>query len=163
MIRCNTPEPLADLERLRQEFTHTHHGLLKLIGRRHVRSNNSWMHNYHRLVKGKDRCSLLMHPDDMLPRDIEDGGLVTVSSRVGSLRVRGEASENVMPGVVSLPHGWGHGRAGVRLAVAQAHAGVSIDVSSSTWRLCRRLAGNVPVKQSPVRRTAAHARPFQRW
>jgi anaerobic selenocysteine-containing dehydrogenase len=144
MIRCNTPEPLADLERLRQEFTHTHHGLLKLIGRRHVRSNNSWMHNYHRLVKGKDRCSLLMHPDDMLPRDIEDGGLVTVSSRVGSLRVRVEASENVMPGVVSLPHGYGHHRAGIRMAVARKHAGVSCNDLTDELAL-DALSGNAAV------------------
>ena len=144
MIRCNTPEPLADLERLRQEFTHTHHGLLKLIGRRHVRSNNSWMHNYHRLVKGKDRCSLLMHPDDMLPRDIEDGGLVTVSSRVGSLRVRVEASEHVMPGVVSLPHGYGHHRAGIRMEVARKHAGVSCNDLTDELAL-DALSGNAAV------------------
>jgi anaerobic selenocysteine-containing dehydrogenase len=144
MIRCNTPEPLADLERLRQEFTHTHHGLLKLIGRRHVRSNNSWMHNYHRLVKGKDRCSLLMHPDDMRPRDIEDGGLVTVSSRVGSLRVRVEASENVMPGVVSLPHGYGHHRAGIRMEVARKHAGVSCNDLTDELAL-DALSGNAAV------------------
>jgi len=144
MIRCNTPEPLADLERLRQEFTHTHRGLLKLIGRRHVRSNNSWMHNYHRLVKGKDRCSLLMHPDDMLPRDIEDGGLVTISSRVGSVQVQVEASQDVMPGVVSLPHGYGHNRSGIRMAVARKHAGVSCNDLTDELAL-DRLSGNAAV------------------
>ena len=144
MIRCNTPEPLADLERLRQEFTHTRHGLLRLIGRRHVRSNNSWMHNYHRLVKGKDRCSLLMHPDDMLPRDIEDGGLVTISSRVGSVQVQVEASQDVMPGVVSLPHGYGHNRSGIRMAVARKHAGVSCNDLTDELAL-DALSGNAAV------------------
>lgn len=125
IIRCNTPEPLADLERLRREFHQPHHGLLKLIGRRHVRDNNSWMHNYRRLVKGKNRCSLLMHPDDMDQRDIANGIEVTLSSRAGSVQVKVESSADVMPGVVSLPHGYGHNRAGIRMGIAASHAGVS--------------------------------------
>jgi anaerobic selenocysteine-containing dehydrogenase len=124
-IRCDTPQPLADLARLREQFSRPHHGLLSLIGRRHVRSNNSWMHNYHRLMKGKGRCTLLMHPTDMAQRDIEDGADVTVSSRVGSVKVAVEASETMMPGVVSLPHGFGHNREGIRLGIASEHAGVS--------------------------------------
>jgi anaerobic selenocysteine-containing dehydrogenase len=124
-IRCNTPEPLADLARLREQFSQPHHGLLSLIGRRHVRSNNSWMHNYHRLMKGKKRCTLLMHPRDMAQRDINDGDEVTVSSRVGSLTVPVEATETMMRGVVSLPHGFGHDREGTRLGLAHQHAGVS--------------------------------------
>ena len=125
VIRCDTPEPLADLARLRDEFAQPHHGLLKLIGRRHVRSNNSWMHNYHRLVKGRERCTLLMHPSDMKRRDIGDGSRVTVSSRTGTVQLAVEASEDIMPGVVSLPHGYGHDRPGIRMAVAREHAGVS--------------------------------------
>ncbi len=125
LIRCDTPQPLADLARLREEFEQPHHGLLKLIGRRHVRSNNSWMHNYRRLVKGRERCTLMMHPRDMARREIDDGGLVTVSSRVGSVQVAVEATEDIMPGVVSLPHGYGHDRDGIRLGIAQEHAGVS--------------------------------------
>jgi len=125
LIRCDTPEPLADLARLREEFGQPDHGLLRLIGRRHVRSNNSWMHNYHRLVKGKERCTLLMHPSDMKRRDIGDGSRVTVSSRTGAVRLAVEASEDMMPGVVSLPHGYGHDRPGIRMAVAREHAGVS--------------------------------------
>ena len=144
LIRCNTPEPLADLQRLHHEFSQPRHGLLKLIGRRHVRSNNSWMHNYHRLVKGRDRCSLLMHPDDMRHRDIEDGGQVAVSSRVGSVRVRVEASEDLMPGVVSLPHGYGHNRAGIRMDVARRHAGVSCNDITDELAL-DGLSGNAAV------------------
>ena len=144
LIRCNSPEPLADLERLRQEFSQPHHGLLKLIGRRHVRSNNSWMHNYRRLVKGKDRCSLLMHPQDMVPRDIEDGAEVTISSRAGSVQVRVESSEDVMQGVVSLPHGYGHDRDGIRMDIARKHAGVSCNDITDELAL-DELSGNAAV------------------
>ena len=77
-----------------------------LIGRRHVRSNNSWMHNYQRLVKGKPRHQLLMHPTDMAARALQDGQRVRVHSRVGVVEVEALASEEMMPGVVSLPHGW---------------------------------------------------------
>ena len=100
---------------------------LSLIGRRHLRSNNSWMHNSQRLVKGKDRCTLLMHPDDAEARQLEDGQVVEVASRVGQVQLRVEVSEDIMPGVVSIPHGWGHGRDGVQLQVAQKHAGVSLN------------------------------------
>ncbi len=140
-IRCNTPEPLADLARLRAEFEQPHHGLLKLIGRRHVRSNNSWMHNYRRLVKGRDRCTLLMHPRDMARREIDDGARVTISSRAGSVDVPVEASEEMMPGVVSLPHGYGHNRKGIRMAVAREHAGASCN-DLTDERFLDALSGN---------------------
>ena len=100
-------------------------GELLLIGRRHVRSNNSWMHNYHRLVKGKPRHQLLMHPDDLASRGLSDGQKVRVSSRVGVVEVQVLASVEMMPGVVSLPHGWGHGRPGVQMEIARAQPGAS--------------------------------------
>jgi anaerobic selenocysteine-containing dehydrogenase len=100
---------------------------LALIGRRHVRSNNSWLHNSQRLVKGKPRCTLMIHPRDAASRGIVDGAMVAVASRVGRVEVLAEVTADIEPGVVSLPHGWGHGRPGVRLAVATAHAGVSIN------------------------------------
>ena len=149
MIRCNSPEPLADLQRLQQAFQRPPGGLLKLIGRRHVRDNNSWMHNYRRLVKGRSRCTLLMHPDDMLHRDIEDGTLVTLSSRAGSVQVPVEASEAIMPGVVSLPHGYGHGRPGVRMAIASDHAGVSCNDVTDELAL-DELSGNALLNGVPV-------------
>ena len=102
-------------------------GELLLIGRRDLRSNNSWMHNSQRLVKGPERCTLLMHPDDARARGLAPGQTVQVQSRVGSVPVRLELTDAVMPGVVSLPHGWGHGRPGVQLRVAAAHAGVSMN------------------------------------
>jgi anaerobic selenocysteine-containing dehydrogenase len=132
IIHCNTPEPLADLARLRAEFpakkaeeSADQSDTLQLIGRRHVRSNNSWMHNYRRLVKGKGRCTLLMHPQDMAQRDIAEGIEVSVTSRAGAVQVAVQASEEMMPGVVSLPHGYGHNRDGIRMGIARDHAGVS--------------------------------------
>jgi anaerobic selenocysteine-containing dehydrogenase len=100
-------------------------GELRLIGRRHVRSNNSWMHNSHRLVKGEARHQLLMHPDDLGSRGLIDGERVSVRSRVGEIVVEVKASDEMMPGAVSLPHGWGHDRKGIRLGIAAAHAGAS--------------------------------------
>lgn len=98
---------------------------LRLIGRRHVRSNNSWMHNYQRLVKGKPRHHLLMNPQDMQARGLLDGQRVLVRSRVGEVSVEVLGSDEMFRGVVSLPHGWGHDRPGVQQDVARAHAGVS--------------------------------------
>jgi len=147
-IRCDTPQTLADLERLRSEFPAQGNGAaaagLQLIGRRHVRSNNSWMHNFHRLVKGADRCTLLMHPDDMRARDITQGSEVTISSRVGELTVTVEGSESVMPGVVSLPHGYGHNRPGIRMGIAREHAGVSCNDITDEMAL-DTLSGNAAV------------------
>ncbi len=102
-------------------------GALSLIGRRELRSNNSWMHNSERLVRGKRRCTLLMHPDDAMQRGLHDGDRVRVQSRTGRVEVELEATAAMMPGVVCMPHGWGHGGAGVQLRVAKAHAGASIN------------------------------------
>jgi anaerobic selenocysteine-containing dehydrogenase len=121
---------LADLPRVAHGLEvaqEKHEGVLLLIGRRELRSNNSWMHNSERLVKGKARCTLLMHPDDAAHRHLVDGQMVLIISRVGAVEAPIEVSDAVMPGVVSLPHGWGHGRAGVRLKTAVANAGVSIN------------------------------------
>ncbi len=96
-----------------------------LIGRRHLRSNNSWMHNYDRLVRGRDRSALLAHPDDLKRLGLEPGDQARVTSRTGDVLIKVEATEDLMPGVVSLPHGWGHHRPGTRMQVAAQHAGVS--------------------------------------
>jgi anaerobic selenocysteine-containing dehydrogenase len=102
-------------------------GHLLLIGRRQLRSNNSWMHNSERLVKGKPQCTMLMNPDDAAHRQLVNGQKVLVRSRVGSIVVPVEVSEEMMRGVVSIPHGWGHDRAGNQIEVAQQHAGESIN------------------------------------
>jgi anaerobic selenocysteine-containing dehydrogenase len=127
---------------------------LLLIGRRHLRSNNSWMHNSARLVKGKPRHQLLMNPDDLSKRDLKDGQLVQVSSASGSVDVEVASSNDMMPGVVSLPHGFGHGRAGARLTVANQVAGASAnDVTDAT--LSDPLAGTAALNGVPVTVTAA--------
>ncbi|HZI60536.1 MAG TPA: molybdopterin-dependent oxidoreductase [Pyrinomonadaceae bacterium] len=102
-------------------------GHLQLIGRRQLRSNNSWMHNTERLLRGKPQCTILMHPDDAAHRQLVSGQTVVVKSRVGSVEVPIEVSDEMMPGVVSIPHGWGHDRAGIQLEVAQQHSGTSIN------------------------------------
>lgn len=100
---------------------------LLLIGRRSQRSNNSWMHNAPRLMRGKDRCTLLVHPEDTARLGIDDGQLVTLSGPAGSIVVPVELSDEILAGVVSLPHGWGHDRPGIRLGVAGAHPGASFN------------------------------------
>ena len=100
---------------------------LTLISRRQQRSNNSWMHNSRRLIAGRPRCTLLMHPEDTAARGLTAGSLVTVTSEVGSLEVAVEPSDEMIRGVVSLPHGWGHDRAGARLQVAAERSGASIN------------------------------------
>jgi anaerobic selenocysteine-containing dehydrogenase len=120
---------LADLERLREQRAaraDSGDGLV-LIGRRHLRSNNSWMHNSRRLVKGKSRCTLMINPADAAARELEDGATAVVSSRAGEVRLPVEITDAVMPGVVSIPHGWGHHRAGLGWSTAHAHAGVSVN------------------------------------
>jgi len=126
---------------------------LKLIGRRDVRSNNSWMHNSERLVSGKARCVLWMHPQDAQARGLSDGQSVDISSRVGRISVPLHLSDDIRPGVVSLPHGWGHGRSGVQMRVAQAHAGASINDLSDEL-LVDRISGNAAFSAQPVQVTA---------
>lgn len=126
------PEALVkDIERVKSKFPATAvyetNGDLLLIGRRQLRSNNSWMHNSERLVKGKPLCTILMNPADAAHRELANGENVRVRSRVGSIVLPIEVSDEMMPGVVSIPHGWGHDRPGNQLEVAQQHAGQSIN------------------------------------
>ena len=118
-----------DLPRIRKalESYRLAPGELLLIGRRHVRDNNSWMHNSERLVKGRNRCTLQIHPDDARILGVQNGHLVQVRSRVGNVDIEAEITATLMPGVVSMPHGYGHGRRGVQLDIARQHAGVSIN------------------------------------
>ncbi len=117
---------IADLTRARVELEQASPELV-LIGRRELRSNNSWMHNAERLVRGKNRCTLMIHPSDAAQKGILEGSRVRVNSRVGCIELPAEITENIMPGVVSIPHGFGHARAGVKLEVASKNAGVSIN------------------------------------
>ncbi|MCH7973899.1 MAG: molybdopterin-dependent oxidoreductase [Bacteroidetes bacterium] len=126
---------------------------LLLIGRRHLRSNNSWMHNSKRLVNGKDRCTLFINPKDAESNNIEDGNTVNVNSKTGLVKIKAEITKDIKPGVVSIPHGWGHNRSGIVLNVAKEHSGVSINDLTDD-NLIDKLSGNaafsgVPVKVSP--------------
>lgn len=120
---------VKDVERVKARLLDGVHsnGQLLLIGRRQLRGNNSWMHNYQRLVKGKPQCTILMHPKDAAQRHLASGQKAVVRSRVGSVALPVEISEEMMPGVVSIPHGWGHDRVGIQLDVAQQNAGASIN------------------------------------
>jgi anaerobic selenocysteine-containing dehydrogenase len=144
---------LADLVRFAAQPVPVADELL-LIGRRHVRSNNSWMHNYHRLVKGKPRHQLLMHPDDLARRRLSDGQRVRVSSRIGMIEVEVQASLDMMPGVVSLPHGWGHGRPGVQMTIASGQPGASANDLTDERQL-DELSGNAALNGVPVQVAAA--------
>ena len=121
---------LEDLPRLQQATRSMESGQedgFYLIGRRQLRSNNSWMHNSQRLVKGKTRCTLQLHPRDLARLGLIDGNSARVSSEAGSITLPVESTDAVMPGVVSIPHGWGHDRSGIQLSVAGAHPGASIN------------------------------------
>ena len=123
-IECAPPLMLEELSRLAGPDAGADAGL-RLIGRRHVRSNNSWMHNAPRLVKGKPRHHLLMNPLDLAARGLSDGARVRVSSAVGSIVTEVMASDDLMPGVACLPHGFGHDRPGTGQRRAAAVAGAS--------------------------------------
>ncbi len=115
------------LPTLERAATHAPAGTLQLIGRRHLRSNNSWMHNAQRLIKGPPRCVLMMHPDDAAARRLDDKAQVRITSRVGSVVAPLSITADMAPGVVSLPHGFGHHRPDMAQHIAQANAGVSIN------------------------------------
>ncbi len=129
-----------DMPRLRARIGRPEAPLV-LTSRRHLRSNNSWLHNVPALMRGRDRCTLLVHPDDALRIGLGDGALAEVSTSEGALSVPVEISDDMTVGVVSLPHGWGHGAPGSQLGVANAHPGVNsnllnppdlLDVPSNT-------------------------------
>jgi anaerobic selenocysteine-containing dehydrogenase len=162
--RLQTPEhridlapPLlvGDLDRLHRWLDDRPDDALVLIGRRHKQDNNSWFHNSTRLTRGRPRHQLLMHPHDLAERGIDDGALVTVTSRVGSVRVEAVATDDMMPGVVSLPHGYGHQVDGTRLRHATKVAGVSINDLTDPDLL--DLSGNAALNGVPVTVAAAPA------
>ncbi len=160
-IHCAPEVMCADVQRLGRRFPADRaRGIggngfdLRLIGRRHVRSNNSWQHNSHRLVKGPERCTVIMHPDDAAARNIQNGATVRVTSRVGSIELPAEITADIRPGVLSVPHGWGHDRAGVCMKIAEEHPGASINDLTDD-QLLDELTGNaalsgVPVKAEPA-------------
>ncbi len=143
-------EPIrADLGRLAAGLTPPEDGAMVLIGRRHLRSNNSWMHNVEVLTKGKDRCTLQVHPDDAGRLGLSDGGSARVQSRVGHLVAPVEVTDAIRPGVVSLPHGWGHDLPGIEMAVAGKRPGVNVNLLTDGTQL-DPLSGNAVLNGVPV-------------
>jgi anaerobic selenocysteine-containing dehydrogenase len=127
---------------------------LTLIGRRSTRSNNSWLHNSARLMKGPDRCTAILHPDDAAARGLEDGDRVRITSRVGAIEVPLQVSDELLPGVVSVPHGFGHDRPGVGWSVARAKPGASVnDITDPS--VVDAFSGSAAFNAVPVRVEAA--------
>jgi anaerobic selenocysteine-containing dehydrogenase len=149
---------LDDLERVERTFfvatTATKEFPLSLVSRRLPRSHNSWTHNSHRLVKGKNQCTLLVNSDDASEMNLSSGQMAQVKSKVGELTVGVEVSDEMMPGVVSIPHGWGHDIDGMRMRTARLQPGVNInDLTDES--VVDELTGNacfsgIPVSVHPI-------------
>jgi anaerobic selenocysteine-containing dehydrogenase len=119
------PDPIvAEVRRLAEAPPAVVDGFV-LVGRRHLRSNNSWMHNVPSLVKGKPLCTVVVNATDAERIGLVAGGRALVTSRVGSAELTVETTDDIAPGVVSIPHGWGHDLPGIRMSVASEHAGVN--------------------------------------
>jgi anaerobic selenocysteine-containing dehydrogenase len=143
------PEPIvADVARLRAALDAPVAGMV-LVGRRDLRSNNSWMHNVEVLVKGRPRCTLHVHPDDAARLGLADGGSAEVASRTGAVTIPVEVTDAIRPGVVSIPHGWGHDLDGVELQVARRYAGVNTNLLADET-LIDPLSGNAVLNGIPV-------------
>ena len=153
------PEPItADVSRLRARLDegawNGNAPELVLIGRRQLRSNNSWMHNLDALVKGKESCTALVNPVDAERLGLSDGDQALLRSGVGEIEVPVEVSDEVMAGVVSVPHGWGHSAEGARMRVAAEHAGVNSNVLAEEARVDapsgNAVLNGIPVELVPV-------------
>ena len=149
-VELAPPELLADLGRLKEAMNAVDSDGLLLVGRRHLRSNNSWMHNVSVLVKGKQRCTLQMHPEDATRAGVVDGGSARITSRVGSVVAVVEITQDIRPRVVSLPHGWGHGVSGTKMTIAAERAGVNSNVLTDEDEM-DPLSGTSVLNGIPVR------------
>ena len=148
-IELDADPVLADVARLAAKLDRPPATGLLLVGRRHLRSNNSWMHNVEVLVKGRPRCTLQVHPDDAARLGLADGARARVRSRVGEVVAPVEVTDAVRPGVVSLPHGWGHDADGARLQVAARYAGVNANALTD-GAVLDPLSGNCALNAVPV-------------
>lgn len=140
---------LADLPRLMEQVQSPMADSIMLVGRRELRSNNSWLHNIDVLVRGKERCTLHIHPADARAIGVDDGDQVTVRSRVGTVSAPAEITTAVRQGVVSLPYGWGHDAEGVQLSVASKRPGVNSNILTDPARI-DPLSGNAVLNGIPV-------------
>lgn len=140
---------VRDIDRLSRECAPANDAEFVLIGRRHLRDCNSWLHNSATLTKGRNRCTAMINPEDARRIGVESETAVRVSSKSGSITIPAEVTDSVARGVVSIPHGYGHGRAGVRLAVAADSAGVSIN-DLTDENMIDELTGNAALNGVPV-------------
>jgi anaerobic selenocysteine-containing dehydrogenase len=158
MIALAPPEILADLPRLAARRERADSGLL-MIGRRDVRTNNSWLHNLPSLAKGPFRCTLQIHPADAARLGIEDGGMAVVSGAGNSIELQAEVTADIMPGVVCAPHGFGHAQQGTRLRVAAERPGANSNLVADPDALDplsgTSILNGIPVRVAPSRAVAA--------
>ena len=145
-ITTDMPRLVAELDAAPIQFV--------LIGRRQLSSNNSWMHNLPSLVRGSNKCTAQLHPDDADKLGLRQGALARISSRTGTVTVPVEITDTVRPGVVSIPHGWGHDVPGTRNQVARAHAGVNSNLLADEL-LLDALSGTAVLNGIPIEVTAA--------
>jgi len=150
---------VADLPRLAEWVAETREGGLVLIGRRHVRTNNSWMHNCKSLVKGRDRATLMMNLAEAERLGLVEGQKVRITTRVGTVEARLECTDDIMPGVVSLPHGYGHAAIAEHMRTAGATPGPNINAVTDDLLLepltGTAVLGGVPVVVEAVAHQAA--------
>lgn len=154
MIEAAPDFVIADMQRLEAFCDDATRDTMLLIGRRHLRTNNSWMHNIKRLVSGNNRCTLQMHPDDAAEAGIAEGGEARITSRVGEVIAPVAITDSIMRGVVSLPHGWGHDAVGTDMHIARDHAGVNVNMLTDEAAMDEP-SGNAVLCGVPVTVTAA--------
>jgi anaerobic selenocysteine-containing dehydrogenase len=148
-VELAPPAITVDVSRLAATLDQPVNGELLLIGRRQLSSNNSWMHNLEPLVRGSNRCTAQLHPSDASRLGLVDGGTAVVRSRAGKIEVPVEVTDAIRPGVVSIPHGWGHDVDGTRASVARAHAGVNTNVLADD-QLLDALSGTAALNGIPI-------------
>jgi len=153
-VEIGAAELIGDLPRLKATFASSRGDRMLLVGRRQVRTANSWTHNVEVLVKGKPACTVQLHPDDAARIGITEGDDVRLRSEVGAIELTVEITEDIMPGVVSVPYGWGHGAPGTSQSVAERYAGVNVNVLTDSGAI-DPLSGNARLNGIPVEVEAA--------
>ena len=153
-IELAPPLLLDDLPRAAAELGRADSAGLKIVGRRDVRSNNSWMHNLPLLAKGPLRCTLLVHPDDASRLGLVDGQNAAITGAGQTVHAPVQLSDAMMPGVVSLPHGWGHDLPGAQLRIAAERPGANLNALLDE-SLRDPLSGNAVLSGGPVEVRAA--------
>jgi anaerobic selenocysteine-containing dehydrogenase len=148
-IELAPDEITADLPRLEADLTRQTNGDLVLIGRRQLSSNNSWMHNLEPLVRGQNRCTAQLHPDDATRLGLRDGAIALIRSRTGKVELPVEITPTLRPGVVSIPHGWGHDTDGTRTTIATAHPGANSNLLADDT-LLDALSGTAVLNGIPI-------------